>query len=94
MTITLSTAFYGVIFPGQSEAAFSNYRLWESVGFIITFASSTTLCINEKIIIVLVFISIGFVGYIIIEVIQWRGGLKKDTLGNVVTIDKLVTGNY
>lgn len=94
MTLTLSTAFYGVIFPGQSEAAFSNYRLWESVGFIITFACSTALCIDSKIIIVLVFISIGLVGYFSIEVIERRGGLKKDNQGKVVPIDRLVTGNY
>ena len=31
-------AFYGVLFPESEEAAFSNYRLWESVGFIIAFA--------------------------------------------------------
>ena len=32
------SAFYGVLFPNNEEAAFSNYRLWESVGFIIAFA--------------------------------------------------------
>ncbi|XP_050733436.1 UNC93-like protein [Eriocheir sinensis] len=91
---TQINAFYGVIFPGQSEAAFSNYRLWESVGFIITFATSTSLCIYSKIVIVLVFISIGFVGYLSIELIERRGGLKKDGHGKVVPIDKLVTSNY
>lgn len=94
LILSLSTAFYGVIFPGQSEAAFSNYRLWESVGFIITFATSTALCIHSKIVIVLVFISIGFCGYLCIEVIERLGGLKKDMEGKVLPIDKLVTGNY
>lgn len=91
---TQINAFYGVIFPGKAEAAFSNYRLWESVGFIITFACSTVLYIYSKIVIVLVFISLGIVGYYCIETIERVGGLKKDSDGEVVPIDKLVTRNY
>ncbi|KAG9336264.1 hypothetical protein JZ751_002611 [Albula glossodonta] len=30
------------------EAAFSNYRLWESTGFVITYAYSNFLCVNVK----------------------------------------------
>jgi hypothetical protein len=33
--IVYSLAFYGCLFPNESEAAFSNYRLWESVGIAI-----------------------------------------------------------
>ncbi|XP_063872168.1 UNC93-like protein isoform X1 [Scylla paramamosain] len=87
---TQINAFYGVIFPGKAEAAFSNYRLWESIGFIITFACSSLICINAKIIILLVFIITGMVGYIFIEINEKRGGLKKDNNGNVIPIDKLV----
>ena len=39
-------AFYGVIFPAQEEAAFSNYRLWESLGYAIAFAYSGYLNIK------------------------------------------------
>ncbi len=34
---TQINALYGVLFADCEEAAFSNYRLWESVGFIFTF---------------------------------------------------------
>lgn len=91
---TQINAFYGVIFPGKAEAAFSNYRLWESVGFIITFACSTTLCIYSKIAIVLAFLSVGIVGYFSIEIIDRFVGLKKDSDGEAVPIDKLITGRY
>ena len=32
------SALYGVLFPNKAEAAFSNYRLWESVGFVVAFS--------------------------------------------------------
>lgn len=86
---TQINALYGVIFPGESEAAFSNYRLWESMGFIIAYACSTVICIEAKITILLVFISLGAVGYYVIEAIEWRGGLRKDAEGKVVPVDKL-----
>ena len=34
---TQINALYGILFPSKEEAAFSNYRLWESIGFIIAF---------------------------------------------------------
>ena len=36
---TQINALYGVLFYSQEEAAFSNYRLWESLGFVISFAT-------------------------------------------------------
>ncbi|XP_045110414.1 UNC93-like protein [Portunus trituberculatus] len=89
---TQINAFYGVIFPGKAEAAFSNYRLWESIGFIISFATSSLICIKAKIIILFVFIISGMIGYFVIEVTEKRGGLKKDNNGNVITIDELIKG--
>ncbi|KAJ8396214.1 hypothetical protein AAFF_G00020810 [Aldrovandia affinis] len=41
-------ALYGVLFPEQKEAAFANYRMWESVGFVIAFAYSNFICLNTK----------------------------------------------
>lgn len=83
-----SSALYGVIFPGKSEAAFSNYRLWESVGFIIAYACSTVLCIEAKVTILLVFLVLGITGYYVIELIERCGGLKKDAKGEVIPLDK------
>ena len=36
---TQINALYGNLFPSKEEAAFSNYRLWESLGFVISFAT-------------------------------------------------------
>lgn len=91
---TQINAFYGVIFPGESEAAFSNYRLWESLGFIIAYACSTVTCIPDKIVTLLVFLSVGITGYLTIEVIEKTGRLKRDGEGKVVPVDKVITGRY
>lgn len=63
----LPTAFYGVIFPAEEEAAFSNYRLWESLGFAIAFAYSKGLCANAKLYVLLGVLISGMIGYLIIE---------------------------
>ncbi len=34
-------ALYGVLFESDEEAAFSNYRLWESLGFIFAYILQT-----------------------------------------------------
>ena len=48
--IIFFAALYGVLFENDEEAAFSNYRLWESAGFIIAFilqtqVSDTKMCL-------------------------------------------------
>ncbi|CAL4185761.1 unnamed protein product, partial [Meganyctiphanes norvegica] len=78
---TQINAMYGIIFPKEAEAAYSNYRLWESVGFAIGFFGGGVFCITTKIITLIVFLIIGILGYYIIEVIEKLGGLKKDEEG-------------
>ncbi|KAK4316099.1 hypothetical protein Pmani_012743 [Petrolisthes manimaculis] len=87
---TQINAFYGVIFPGESEAAFSNYRLWESLGYIITYVGSTTFCMSSKLSNVVTSLIFGIIGYYAIEFLERRGGLKKDEDGKVVPFDRLV----
>lgn len=58
---------YGVFFHDNQEAAFSNYRLWESLGFVIAFAYSKFLCITVKLIILLVVLIISLIGYFTAE---------------------------
>lgn len=79
-----------MIFPGESEAAFSNYRLWESLGYIFTYVGSSTTCLGIKLTNVLVSLIFGILGYYAIEVLERRGGLKKDEKGDVVPIDVLI----
>ena len=33
----LNEALYGSLFEGKEEAGFSNYRMWESIGFMIAY---------------------------------------------------------
>ncbi|XP_023230363.1 UNC93-like protein isoform X1 [Centruroides sculpturatus] len=64
---TQINAFYGILFKNNEEAAFSNYRMWESIGFSIAFAYSSYLCVELKIYILLGFLIVGIIGYLIIE---------------------------
>ena len=61
---------YGVFFHDNQEPAFSNYRLWESLGFVIAFAYANFLCIQVKLIILLVVLIISLVGYFTAEYIN------------------------
>ncbi|CAL8318219.1 unnamed protein product [Merluccius merluccius] len=64
---TQTNALYGVLFPRAKEAAFANYRMWESLGFVIAFAYSTFLCLNTKLYILLFVLLLTTVTYPIVE---------------------------
>lgn len=68
--IFLNTAMYGVFFHDNQEPAFSNYRLWESLGFVVAFAYANYLCIITKLIILLVVLTISLVGYFLAEYVH------------------------
>lgn len=59
---------YGALFRRNKEAAFSNYRLWESAGFVIAYAYSTTLCALMKLYVLFSVLVLGILGWIIVEV--------------------------
>ncbi|XP_068926523.1 protein unc-93 homolog A-like [Petaurus breviceps papuanus] len=67
---TQNNAIYGVLFMKNKEAAFANYRLWESLGFVIAFGYSTFLCVNIKLYIVLVVLILSMVTYGTVEVLE------------------------
>lgn len=60
-------AFCGLLFPGREEAAYSNFRLWESVGFIVAYLYSPFLRMRIKIIILLVMLVLGVIQYLYVE---------------------------
>jgi len=65
---TQINALYGTLFASNEEAAFSNYRMWESFGFVIAFITQATgLCVLPKIIGLIVFLAIGMIGYFTVE---------------------------
>ena len=61
-------ALYGVLFESDEEAAFSNYRLWESLGFIFAYILQTQVCIYSKLWVIIAVLGTGIGGYMIIEV--------------------------
>ncbi|XP_013886723.1 protein unc-93 homolog A, partial [Austrofundulus limnaeus] len=67
-TITL----YGVLFPREKEAAFANYRMWESLGFVIAFAYSTFLCLEYKIYILIAVLVLTIITYPIVEYHEYK----------------------
>ena len=67
MYIFCITALYGILFTDKQEAAFSNYRLWESVGFTVSFAYSNYLCVWIKLAILATVLVFGIGFYYIIE---------------------------
>ncbi|CAG9561739.1 unnamed protein product [Danaus chrysippus] len=61
------SAFYGIVFKGREEAAFSNVRLCESSGYIIAYIISPHLRTGVKTYILMVTMLVGVVLYIIVE---------------------------
>ena len=56
-------ALYGVIFKNQQEAAFANYRLWESLGFCAAFAYGSAFTAEVKLYICVAFLVLGIYLY-------------------------------
>ncbi|XP_055598607.1 UNC93-like protein [Uranotaenia lowii] len=72
-------ALSGILFPGNEEAAFSNFRLWEATGSVIMYATSPFLSTFTKLVCIVCIMLIGTVGYTSIEVMEYR--LKKSAAG-------------
>ena len=58
-------ALYGVLFKSHQEAAFANYRLWESLGFCVAFAYGSVLNAEDKLYICIAFLILGVLGTVI-----------------------------
>lgn len=68
--VVVVAGLYGTLFRRNKEAAFSNYRLWESAGFVVAYAYSNHLCARMKLYVMFVVLCIGMVGYIIVEILH------------------------
>ncbi|XP_063925816.1 UNC93-like protein [Zophobas morio] len=69
---TQVNGLYGTLFRRNKEPAFSNYRLWESAGFVIAYAYSTHLCARMKLYVQLTILLVGFFMYTIVEIHHMR----------------------
>nr|XP_018917377.1 PREDICTED: UNC93-like protein isoform X1 [Bemisia tabaci]XP_018917378.1 PREDICTED: UNC93-like protein isoform X1 [Bemisia tabaci]XP_018917379.1 PREDICTED: UNC93-like protein isoform X1 [Bemisia tabaci] len=65
---TQVNGLYGTLFRRNKEAAFSNYRLWESTGYVVAYAYSTHLCARMKLYVMGVVLVVGMMGYAIVEI--------------------------
>merc|ERR1712117_314383 len=75
---TQINALYGALFASDEEAAFSNYRLWESMGFVLAFITQACgVCVFPKIILTIVFLSIGMAGYFVVEFLEYKKDQEK-----------------
>jgi len=72
-----TSALYGVLFTNNNEAAFSNYRLWESAGFALFYILIPRIRTRITLIILLVFLSVGISGYALVEY-RWRTSEEKE----------------
>ena len=50
----LRAALYGVVFTDDKEAAFSNYRLWQSIGSAVALAYANFLCVRTKLFVLMI----------------------------------------
>jgi len=71
------SALYGTLFGSESEAAFSNYRLWESLGFVVAFAYSFYLCAAVKLYILTTVLVVGMLGYLAAEYRHWKSSIAR-----------------
>merc|ERR1719219_1732999 len=70
---TQINALYGVLFASQEEAAFSNYRLWESMGFLLAFITQASgVCVFPKLILAFFFLAVAMAGYLMLEFLEYK----------------------
>uniref|UniRef100_A0A3Q0QUB6 Protein unc-93 homolog A n=1 Tax=Amphilophus citrinellus TaxID=61819 RepID=A0A3Q0QUB6_AMPCI len=73
---TQTNALYGILFSREKEAAFANYRMWESLGFVIAFAYSTFLCLEYKLYILMAVLVLTVITYPIVEYHEYKNPTK------------------
>ncbi|XP_040409201.1 protein unc-93 homolog A isoform X2 [Cygnus olor] len=85
--LLFALGLYGVLFEKHKEAAFANYRLWESCGFVIAFGYSTTLQVYIKLYILLAVLVLSMVTYGVVEYMEVKSSpgtpaaTKKENVG-------------
>lgn len=65
-------ALYGVLFSRDKEAGFANYRMWESLGFVIAFAYSSFICLEYKLYITLAVLLLTIFTYPVVEFYEYK----------------------
>ncbi|KAJ0176488.1 hypothetical protein K1T71_007667 [Dendrolimus kikuchii] len=81
-------ALSGILFPGNEEAAYSNFRLWEATGSVLSYASAPYLCVRTRLYILLGLLLLGFSGYTAIELMEYKAKKAHHLERNFELIDK------
>ena len=81
-------ATYGILFTEQ-ESAFSNYRLWESLGFVIAYVYTPRIRIRYAQIILLCVLSLSMICYGIIDIKERRKKQKVKNESPSTTTDQI-----
>lgn len=66
-TALVINAMYGLLFRGREAAAYSNFSLWGSAGFIVTYSYSPHLCAVTKLAILAVVLFLSLMGFVVAE---------------------------
>ncbi|XP_064597882.1 protein unc-93 homolog A-like [Liolophura sinensis] len=65
---TQSNALVALVFHESPDPAFANYHTWKAVGFTVTFAYSSFLCVSTKLYVGIGLLALGMLCYVIVEV--------------------------
>ncbi|GLH03540.1 UNC93A protein [Gryllus bimaculatus] len=76
----LPAALVSHLFPGDEEAAFSNYHLWESAGYIAAYGYSAHLCVYVKLYILAALLVGGALAFAAIELLLLRSKRRAKAL--------------
>jgi hypothetical protein len=86
--LLIVNATYGILFTEQ-ESAFSNYRLWESLGFVIAYVYTPRIRIRYAHIILLCVLSVSMICYGIIDIKERRKKQKVKDESPSTTTDQI-----
>ena len=89
---SLLQALYGCFFHDNQEAAFSNYRLWESLGALTAFAYSQYLCVSVKLYILMAKLTLAFALYLVSELVNKKQVESYALEENTIEMDSIPVG--
>lgn len=72
------TGLYAVLFAGHNEAGFSNFRLWEALGFSLSFGLCGSICVKTKLYLVLGNLLLSVAGIVGVEIIERKRVTKTE----------------
>ncbi|CAF3381768.1 unnamed protein product [Rotaria socialis] len=71
-------ATYTVLYSETDPSALAKYRLWKSVGFVMTYSYSSYITMRLSLILLFVYLSISMLGYALVEIhLRWEDHRKK-----------------